>query len=125
MQGDVTGAETALRVAVRLRPESAVMQTNLGHVLARRYKLTEARQHFEAALRIGPSNEQARSAFLIAMAATGNPARAQESFHASLGSQRSDAENNLGTVCAALGDTAGALIPGARYDLPRIPRWPT
>jgi Tfp pilus assembly protein PilF len=105
----MAGAETALREAVRLRPESPATHTNLADVLSRRGKLAEARYHFESAVRIGPSLAPARSALAATLAAGGSPAKATEQYDAAIRRQRSDAENNLGTSLAALGEFDRAI----------------
>jgi predicted CXXCH cytochrome family protein len=107
--GDMAGAETALREAVRLRPESPVTHTNLADVLSRQGKLAEARYHFESVVRIGPSLAPARSALAATLAAGGSLPKASEQYDATIRRQRSDAENNLGTALAALGEFDQAL----------------
>jgi Flp pilus assembly protein TadD len=45
---------------VRLNPEDANAQANLGTALAQLGRLAEAKLHYEAALRIDPNNQLAR-----------------------------------------------------------------
>lgn len=49
---------------MRLNPEDASAQANLGTPLAQLGRLTEAKSHYEAALRIDPSNQLARENLL-------------------------------------------------------------
>ncbi|MGC1365232.1 MAG: tetratricopeptide repeat protein, partial [Candidatus Acidiferrum sp.] len=48
------------RAAVRLNPEDAGAEANLGSALAETGSIKEARLHFERALQIDPKNELAR-----------------------------------------------------------------
>jgi Flp pilus assembly protein TadD len=48
------------RAAVRLNPQDANAEANLGSALAETGNLKEARLHFEHALQIDPKNELAR-----------------------------------------------------------------
>jgi len=48
------------RVAVRLRPDDANAEANLGSALAEIGKLAEAKLHFQRALRIDPNHKLAR-----------------------------------------------------------------
>jgi Flp pilus assembly protein TadD len=48
------------RAAVRLNPQDANAEANLGSALAETGNLREARLHFERALQIDPKNELAR-----------------------------------------------------------------
>ena len=53
-------AEEHLQTSVQLDPEQYMAHTSLGELLAKQEKLTEARSHFEQALKIAPDYAPAR-----------------------------------------------------------------
>jgi len=61
-QEDWQSAEESFRQAVELAPDSANAHRNLGLLLIKQNKLTEARSHLETALDIEPFNEKNRQA---------------------------------------------------------------
>jgi Flp pilus assembly protein TadD len=60
MTEDFRGAEEHFRAAVRINPQDANAEANLGGVLAETGNLKEARTHLERALALDPSNALAR-----------------------------------------------------------------
>jgi tetratricopeptide (TPR) repeat protein len=56
-QGDFRAAAEQFGEAAKINPDDANAQANLGSALAAIGQLNEAKSHYEAALRIGPSNQ--------------------------------------------------------------------
>ena len=98
--GDVQGAESEFREAIRLQPDLAASHASLAHVLMNRSRFDEARFHFERALR---ESEPGDAAFVDA--------------HLSLGGMKElqgldDAARNYRAVLAFMPDD-----PKANYSL--------
>jgi Flp pilus assembly protein TadD len=55
-QGNFTGAAEQFRDAVRLNPQDADAEANLGSALAQMGELKEAKLHFERALQLKPGH---------------------------------------------------------------------
>jgi Flp pilus assembly protein TadD len=110
--GKLVQARLQLEEAIRLAPELADAQTNLGHVLQLDGKVTEALPHFREGVRLAPDNDLVHLNLANALQDIGELDEAIAHFRRTiaLNPAAADAHNNLGV---ALGST-GLLIEAER-----------
>ncbi|WP_345811278.1 tetratricopeptide repeat protein [Paraburkholderia sp. PREW-6R] len=110
-QGQHAEAADLVRRAVKLRPEDAALQLNLGNALRALGKIDDAIEQFRNALTIAPSFPMAHYNLGNAYAALGRHEDAADAFERSVRLQPNDASshNNLGNARHALGRHAEAI----------------
>ena len=108
---DVPAAQAALERARAAAPKNAQLAYKLGNVLSRLNRGAEARQEYEAAVKLDPSFPQARVELGKIYAANGQIDRAAEQYAAALRSGTSDATalGNIGNVLLIAGEQKQAL----------------
>jgi tetratricopeptide (TPR) repeat protein len=104
-QGQHAEAAALVRRAVKLRPEDAALQLNLGNALKALGQIDDAIEQFRNALTLAPSFPMAHYNLGNAYASVGRHEDAADSFEKSLRLQPEDASshNNLGNALHALG----------------------
>jgi tetratricopeptide (TPR) repeat protein len=104
-QGQHAEAAALVRRAVKLRPEDAALQLNLGNALKALGQIDDAIEQFRNALTLAPSFPMAHYNLGNAYASAGRHEDAADSFEKSLRLQPDDASshNNLGNALHALG----------------------
>ena len=110
-QGQHAEAAELVRRAVKLRPEDAALQLNLGNALKALGKIDDAIEQFRNALTLAPSFPMAHYNLGNAYASVGRHEDAADAFEKSLRLQPADASshNNLGNALHALGRHTEAI----------------
>jgi tetratricopeptide (TPR) repeat protein len=108
--GKFDEAVAEFRQSLRLNPDSAPTQYNLGFALSVRGRRDEAIAAFQDALRIDPDYAQAHNNLGALLQLGGHPEAALEHFHraAALRPDNVEAHTNLGQLLAIRGDAVGA-----------------
>lgn len=98
--GDPTAAETCIRNAIALRPDSAVGHFNLGISLRDQRKFSEATEAFRTAIRFKTDYTDAHNAIGYLLALQGQVPEAEQHFRQAiaLNPRFADAYNNIGNV---------------------------
>ncbi|MFM0649080.1 tetratricopeptide repeat protein [Paraburkholderia bryophila] len=115
-QGQHAEAAELVRRAVKLRPEDAALQLNLGNALKALGQIDNAIEQFRNALTLAPSFPMAHYNLGNAYASQGRHEDAADAFEKSLRLQPDDASshNNLGNARHALGQHTEAIASFTR-----------
>jgi tetratricopeptide (TPR) repeat protein len=123
-QPDLKAAERDFTEAIRLHPSTARTHNNLGLVLQKEGRWTEARDQYAEAVRLNPKDPEAHVNLAAARLTLHDADGALEEFHAALRISPSygEAHNDLGRALEQLGrlDEAAAEYREAARDLPGV-----
>ncbi len=111
--------------ALRLEPDSAEAQYNLGNMLAESGRVQEAIEHYRQALRIKPNYAQARDNLAVLLATSNQTPQANENSQQARPPQlnKSDSNYNQGVLLADAGrwqEAVDQLVEALRLDPSRL-----
>jgi eukaryotic-like serine/threonine-protein kinase len=109
-QGRAVESETAMRQALRLKPDYAIARVGLANALAEQGRTADAAAEYRAALKLNPHLVLAHYNFGVVLMKTGKPGEAADAFRAVLVRAPGDATARalLGMVLARQGNLGGA-----------------
>lgn len=104
-------AMSYLEEALRLRPESAEVQYNLGSALQAQGRLAEAIGHFRVASHLSPKDDRVQLGLANALNASGSSVEAVHHYRETLAlnPESAEAHNNLGMVLGSHGQIEEAI----------------
>ncbi len=124
-KGDIVEAERLLREAAKLSPDHVGTRINLGNLLGRADRSTEAAEEFRLALALAPSDLSARLGLATSEARNGRLEAARQTLEEAVPPQRDDIRllNTLALVYRDLGQADHAAVT-LRRSLERSPDQP-
>jgi tetratricopeptide (TPR) repeat protein len=122
-KGDLSGAESWIRRALSVVPQSAMAHNNLGTVYFSSGRLELAMESYRTALSITPNFVDARSNLAAALTQLGHLPEARKHYEAILRTapDHADANNNLGAVLQRMGLDGVAYFERAVQLRPDFP----